>query len=534
MARNPLKQKPSSIDRLPPHSMEAEQGVLGCVLLSPKESMSVCRQHINGSGNIFYDLRHQTIYSTMEEMFDQHKAIDVITLQQRLKDRQLLEQVGGIMYLSHLPDFAPSSSNISYYLDIVVEKWKIRRMIHAFTDTVSRVYDFEGNIDQLFSRTKQELSKIFTHKGTTQQHWSVRDLMDYNPDADPNAVIGLHDGKTTRYLCKGAGAWLIGQSGIGKSSLGIQQGFTWALGRPFLGIHPVKPLRVLIVQNENDQGDCSEATQGVVECLCKDPAELDMVNERVKIIRCRGKTGKDFCFWLEQEIFEWRADLVYVDPLLRYAGIDVSRQDQCTRFLNEQLDPLLASTEVVLIGAHHTGKPKSSKETAGWTIYDYAYSGIGSSELVNWARAISILRVLNGDEGTFDLLLSKRGPRAWASHPNGDFATTIYLRHAPRGIFWQQIDPSELQQKSPSDSKKSTTKPSKIQEIISSNLFSFCASCKSEGEGLREIARRLENFFSAQQLDYSTATCLRAISALVGTGKLTKNPDSKYIKGPNA
>jgi hypothetical protein len=120
-----------------------------------------------------------------------------------------------------------------------------------------------------------------------------------------------------------------------------------------------------------------------------------MVNERVKIIRCRGKTGKDFCFWLEQEIFEWRADLVYVDPLLRFAGIDVSRQDQCTKFLNDNLDPMLASTKVVLIGAHHTGKPKTTKETSNWTVYDYAYSGIGSSELVNWARAICILRVLS-------------------------------------------------------------------------------------------------------------------------------------------
>lgn len=369
----------------------------------------------------------------------------------------------------------------------------------------------------------------------TEQIWSLKDLISYDTDRDQNAVIGMHDGKTTRYLDQGCGMFFIGQSGIGKSTVLIQQGCCWALGRPFFGILPVRPLRVLVIQSENDQGDCAEAIQGIMDSMKISPSDFDELNTRFKIIRCRGRTGPTFCKWLQDKSFEFNADLVYVDPLLRFAGIDVSRQDQCTRFLNEQLDPVLAETKIVLIAAHHTGKPKSAKETAGWTIYDYAYFGIGSSELVNWARSIAILRVLNGDEGTFDLLLAKRGPRAWASHPNGDFSSTLYLKHSSKGIFWEQIDPSELQQSSPdSDSKSHSKKLSKAQEIASSNLFDFCSKCLPEGEGLREIARRLENFFSAQRLDYSTASCLRAISNLVSSGKLSKTSDSKYIKGPNA
>jgi replicative DNA helicase len=118
-----------AIDRLPPHSPEAEQGVLGCVLLSPNECMGECLEKIRGDGrDVFYDLRHQTIFETLVTMFDTREAIDVITLQQRLKDKQLLEQVGGIAYLAQLQDAVPSAANLSYYLDIVQEKYLLRKM----------------------------------------------------------------------------------------------------------------------------------------------------------------------------------------------------------------------------------------------------------------------------------------------------------------------------------------------------------------------------------------------------------------------
>ena len=81
-----------NVDRLPPHSPEAEQGVLGCVLLSPNDCMGECIEKFKPGSEVFYDLRHQTIFETLAEMYDQREAIDVITLQQRLKDKQPLEQ----------------------------------------------------------------------------------------------------------------------------------------------------------------------------------------------------------------------------------------------------------------------------------------------------------------------------------------------------------------------------------------------------------------------------------------------------------
>ncbi|HEY1660794.1 MAG TPA: replicative DNA helicase [Verrucomicrobiae bacterium] len=156
-SRNPQ----ASIDRLPPHAPEAEQGVLGCCLVSPNDCVGQCIEKLKDDGReAFYDLRHQTIYETLSEMFNVRDPIDVITVQQRLKDKQLLEQVGGIAYLSQLQDAVPSAANLSYYLDIVREKFLLRKMIQTCTDVVGRVYDYEGEVDALLDEVERDVLRI--------------------------------------------------------------------------------------------------------------------------------------------------------------------------------------------------------------------------------------------------------------------------------------------------------------------------------------------------------------------------------------
>jgi hypothetical protein len=121
--------------------------------------MGECIEKLRVGEDVFYDLRHQTIFKALAEMYDSREAIDIITLQQRLKDSQLLEQVGGIAYLSVLPDAVPSAANLSYYLDIVREKYLLRKMIHVCTDVVGRVYDFEGEVDALMDEVERDISE---------------------------------------------------------------------------------------------------------------------------------------------------------------------------------------------------------------------------------------------------------------------------------------------------------------------------------------------------------------------------------------
>ena len=165
-----------NVDRLPPHSIEAEQGVLGCVLLSPNDCMGICLEKFKPGEAVFYDLRHQTIFKTLAEMYDAREPIDVITLQQRLKDRQLFEQVGGLAYLSVLPDAVPSAANLSYYLEIVQEKFLLRKMIQVCTEVVGRVYDYEGEADILVDEVEKEILHINESRVQTRTN-TMKDLV---------------------------------------------------------------------------------------------------------------------------------------------------------------------------------------------------------------------------------------------------------------------------------------------------------------------------------------------------------------------
>ena len=169
----------ATLDRLPPNSPEAEMGVLGCILLSPNECLGECVEKLKDDGKeAFYDLRHQTIYETLSTMFNARAPIDLITVQQNLKDRQLLEQIGGVAYLSQLQDSVPSAANLAYYLEIVREKFLLRKMIQTCSGVVGRIYDFEGEVDQLLDEVEKEVLRV--NESRVQSHvQGVKDLVNH-------------------------------------------------------------------------------------------------------------------------------------------------------------------------------------------------------------------------------------------------------------------------------------------------------------------------------------------------------------------
>jgi replicative DNA helicase len=148
------------IDRLPPHSIEAEQGLLGCVFLSPNNCMAECLAKLNEGAESFYDLRHQAIYETLAKMFSVKEAIDVITVQQRLKENSQLEAVGGIAYLASLPDVVPSAANLPHYLGIVLDKFVLRKILRTCTETAARIYDQEGEVQKIVEEFEKEALSV--------------------------------------------------------------------------------------------------------------------------------------------------------------------------------------------------------------------------------------------------------------------------------------------------------------------------------------------------------------------------------------
>jgi replicative DNA helicase len=179
-------------DRLPPHSPEAEQGVLACCLVSPNECVPECLAKFgDGSGDVMYDLRHKVIFAALAEMYDARTGIDVITLQQRLKNAGKLDEVGGIAYLSVLPDTIPSAANLPYYLAIVWEKYLLRRTIQVCTEIVGKAYEHQGAVDQLLDEVERDILHVAERRTHGQSSLPLRPFIHKAVET----IERCHDGK---------------------------------------------------------------------------------------------------------------------------------------------------------------------------------------------------------------------------------------------------------------------------------------------------------------------------------------------------
>lgn len=138
---------PVAVDRLPPHAPDAERGVLGCCLLSPLACVLEARRAgIGAEGFEFYELRHRELWQTLVRMVDEETAVDIVTVAQRLRDNNKLEECGGIAYIAEHPDAVPSAANLLYYVDIVREKYVLRHLVGTCTKLIGRAHEWQGTL----------------------------------------------------------------------------------------------------------------------------------------------------------------------------------------------------------------------------------------------------------------------------------------------------------------------------------------------------------------------------------------------------
>jgi RecA-family ATPase len=257
-------------------------------------------------------------------------------------------------------------------------------------------------------------------------------LETYDTQNDPNHVIGYG-----RWLCRGGSLLITGQSGIGKSSFTMQTAVSWATGRELFGIPVKRPLKTAVIQAECDVGDLAESFQGVTSSMALTPNEKMLLRENLRFYTETTKTGKEFADLCRKIVVRQKLDVLFCDPLLSYVGGDLSKQEVASHFLRNCIQPILKDTGCIIVFTHHEGKPKPKEVTDGQTISDMAYSGLGSSELVNWARAIINVRRESQDHPIFSFNLTKRGKLAGMRLPDGKPTLTIKLRHAEHKVLWE-------------------------------------------------------------------------------------------------
>src|SRR5213596_3087994 len=146
------------IHRAPPHSLEAEQGVLGSMLIAPQDVIPECVEKIKEE--YFYVPAHQTVFRVLVEQWSAGQAIDLITFTQTLRDQNVLETIGGASFVTSLFTFVPTAANVEYYLEIVRDKFVLRQIIITCTEGVRRAYEEQGEVGPLLDEVEQKIFNV--------------------------------------------------------------------------------------------------------------------------------------------------------------------------------------------------------------------------------------------------------------------------------------------------------------------------------------------------------------------------------------
>ena len=144
-------------DRVPPQSIEAEQAVLGSVFLNA-DALIEAMEYIDSAD--FYRRSHQLLFQTMLDLNNRNEAIDVITMKTELEQKQLIEDVGGISYLSELTTSVPTAANVGYYAKIVEQKSLLRRLIQTATDIVAKGFEQDEDVEFILDEAERQILEV--------------------------------------------------------------------------------------------------------------------------------------------------------------------------------------------------------------------------------------------------------------------------------------------------------------------------------------------------------------------------------------
>ena len=238
-------------------------------------------------------------------------------------------------------------------------------------------------------------------------------------------------------------------SGTGKSVWTVQAALLWAQGLPAFGIVPVRPLKIGIVQAEDDDEEMvnfrNNITDGLVEQAGLDRGQVEAARTNVLLFDAVGKFGGDFIEYVGKILEEHpELDLLIINPLQSFFGGDISRNAELSGFLRGGLDLLIKPNKVGVLFIHHTNKPPNAKERTGWGADAFAsYIGAGGAEIVNWARAVLALMPCENDSGLFRLTAAKRGQRLGWKDAAGVRTDVRFIAHSKNRIFWRDATPEE-------------------------------------------------------------------------------------------
>ncbi|HZK37700.1 MAG TPA: replicative DNA helicase [Clostridia bacterium] len=145
------------INKVPPNSVEAEQSVLGSMLLD-REAIIIVLEILEGLD--FYREAHKEIFEAMYDLFNRNEPVDLVTLTEELKKREVLDAIGGIPYLTSLASGVPIASNVQYYAEIVERKSILRKLIKASQEIIHLGYSSGVEVSEVIEQAQKNIYDI--------------------------------------------------------------------------------------------------------------------------------------------------------------------------------------------------------------------------------------------------------------------------------------------------------------------------------------------------------------------------------------
>ncbi len=214
------------LDKVPPHSLEAEMAVLGAMLLS-QEATGLVVQHLDAE--CFYRPQHRTLFSLLVRFYDKNQPVDLVLVQEALKSAGQLEEIGGTEYLVTLADSTPTLANAEYYARVVKDKALLRGLIQAGAEIIRDAHEQGRSVDEILGDSEKRVFAVTEHK-IVGQAYDVRTILsqmmqtlDFQSGKTITGVeTGLHDlDDRMRGLQPGEMIVLAARPSVGKSALAL-------------------------------------------------------------------------------------------------------------------------------------------------------------------------------------------------------------------------------------------------------------------------------------------------------------------------
>jgi RecA-family ATPase len=350
-------------DQIPPHSLEMEQSVLGCMLID-EHGRSRALEAIQPED--FYRDAHRVVFEAISALVERDQSVDILTLQVQLQNQGVLDAIGGTPYLVQLMNAVAHTAHVEHYARVVAEKAIRRRIIDAASQILSIAYQ-EEDMESTDVIERCETALAGATEGATIAHDPLM-IGEIGADQMP-AVVNLPDLWFGIYPRKVH--VLIGETGAGKSSLLYNVAIAAARNEKLWGVNfgLTRPLRVFYVDPENagsyrpgkgdilDGGLCRRKIDRILHLedgeVCpptlrfhdgdgmnlSNPAHMKRLERRIK----RGYQGEPF-------------DLVILDPLLPLFGLENENDNAELGRVADACRMLSRRTGAAVLVAHHTGK----------------------------------------------------------------------------------------------------------------------------------------------------------------------------------